>query len=210
MGLSLEYFKNISGLELRQMTDQELRVVLQNIAMHTNARLSQIKKADLSGISKSAYNLTKNYPKGLSSKGAKRGDLFKQIKAGQRFLKGTTSTVSGTRKMTKKILNTVGIDEGKTEKDTTAIYTNIFGRDFWEIYRRVAEENKSFKDESDKLIQAVIDVYEDYKGSEDDKKSKEKYISDVVEKARDHYNNKYGAGVSFASDEDLAQKYKRR
>lgn len=210
MGLSLEYFKNIPGIELRQMTNEELKIVLQNVAMHTNARLSQIKRADLLGISKSAYNLTKNYPKGLSSKGAKRGDLLKQIKAGQRFLKGKTSTVSGTRKMMKKMLNIAGIEEGETKEDTKSTYENIYGHDFWEIYRKLLEENKSFKDDSDKLIQAVVDIYEDYKGSENDKKSKESYITDMVQKARDHYNNIYGAGVSFASDEDLANKYKRR
>ena len=205
MGLSLEYFKNIPGIELKQMTDKELKIVLQNIAMHTNARLAQIKKAGLLDISKSAYNLSANYPNGLSSKGAKRGDLLKQIKAGQRYLKGATSTVSGTRKMMRNMLNTAGIKEDKNGKNMKDTFTSLFGPDFWNIYRKLAEENKSYKDDSEGLIQAISDVYEENK----DEDTKEEYISNMLNKARDRYNNEH-AGVQFASDEDLANKYKRR
>lgn len=220
MGLSLEHFKNISGKELRKMTNQELKTVLQNIAMHTNARLSQLERAGLSKVSRASYNMLDNYPQGLSSKDATRNQMIKQIKAGQRYLKGKTSTVSGTKNMMENILNMVGVEVDKKgrvyNKDideyetTTDAFKNYFGSDFWKIVRKLEEENESFKTNSEGLIQAVYDIYDDYKGDEEDKDSKEAYISSMMKKAEEQYNDKYGSGLQYASDEDLANKYKRR
>lgn len=206
MGLKLEDFVKIPGVELRQMDTNELKVVLQNIALHTNARISQLKRAELEHISKAGDVFLTSYPQGLSNKKAEsRTDLIRQIKAGQRFLSGSTSTVRGTKKMIKNILDKANV---KYDKNTAIDeYIKKFGSDFWEIYRKLSEESASYKEDSDGLIQAVNDIMEDKK----DKKDNENEIDELVEKARTRYNElKVGDDIDFVSNEDLSKKYSRK
>lgn len=202
MGLTLDYYKNINGVELREMNTDQLKRTLQQIAMHTNSRISQLKKQNLEKISRGASSLLLYYPQGLSGKGiTDRNTLIKRIVAGQTFLKGTTSTVSGTRKMMRKLLKLVGEEEIASD-EMVENYLRKFGSDFWEIYRKLAEESGSYKEDSEGLIQSISDVMEENNKVD---------ISEMIDKARERYhNNEIGEDIEFESSEDLAQIYRRR
>lgn len=207
MGYNLEHYKNISGVELRQMTTQELKLTLQQIAMHTNSRISQIKRSGVEPASKAANALLKNYSNGLTSKGDQtRSQLIKQIKAGQKFLNSKTSTVSGTRNMMYTMLDIIGADYAEYKNDAMAFIAK-FGNDFWDVYNRLAEENPEYKEDSEGLIQAVDDIMEEK--PEDIKR--EEWLYSLLDKARKKYiKMKYGDDIEFESSEDLAKVYRRR
>lgn len=215
MGLKLEDYRQIPGVELRAMTTKELKKTLSQVAKHTNARLSRLQKAELEHISKSGDVLLTSYPHGLSGKGiTNRNDLIRQITAGQRFLSGSTSTVRGTKKMIKNILDKANVQYDKGT--VTDKYIKQFGSDFWEIYRKLSEVEKSYKEDSDGLIQAVNDVMEkkeDKETNEDEieKELNEDEIDDLVNKAKKRYEDaKVGNDIDFVSDEDLSKKYSRK
>ena len=157
--------------------------------------------------SRAANTLLSSYSNGLTSKGDQtRSQLIKQIKAGQKFLSSKTSTVSGTRDMMHRMLDIIGADYNEYKNDVMA-FANKFGNDFWDIYKRLAEEDSSYAEDSEGLIQAVEDVME----AKPEDIRKEEWLSSLIDKAREKYiKMKYGDDIEFASSEDLAQIYRRR
>lgn len=157
----IDYLDQIDGLKLRSMTNEQLKVTLQNVAMHTNLRAKRLEKAGLAGMSKSYMLLHDRTGKALprlSSKGASRFDMMRQIKMGKQFLLGQTSTVSGTRKMINKVFE--AMSAGVPEEERSEIQEALKDPDFWSLLREIEELIGWGKAQSGDLIQETFIEYQ--------------------------------------------------
>lgn len=160
-----EQLSQLTGLNLRRMTTEELKINMQTVAMHTNRRLRALEKSGIVGQSK-AYDVLQQKigtpaPK-LTSKGKTRQELIKEIKMGVNFLQSKTSTVAGTRERIGKIkdllLEDMKGDERSKKEKVAEIESILNNKDFWSLYREIEEILYYF--DSDDLLQEVRKVYD--------------------------------------------------
>ena len=160
--------KKISGIDIKNMSEQQLRITLQNVSMHVHSRMKQIEKAGLQNISKSYQKIKSQFPDGISTKGKTEAEMRKALKAGVQYLNNQTGTVQGTRLWMRNVLNALESSEFEEQdsysydelKEAEEIFNDsiLDDPDFWKLYRRTESSHKRLT--STDLLQEVYDEYE--------------------------------------------------
>lgn len=185
MGFKIDYYKELTYQDIRGMSEEKLKITLQNISMHVNSRISQLKRSGMLGYSK-AYSVLMERTGGekLTSKGDKdRNELMKSIKWGINYLNSETGTVSGARWYKWKIETILDIDEDDIEAQQR-LYNLINQPNFWELYRKLEEDVGAYYNSED-IVQAVYDELEQMSRDETKLERLERLMNIEAEKLPD-------------------------
>ena len=145
--MTVEYIKDLRGIDLNKMSDDQLQRLVQTTAMHVNGRMKALYKANLAHRSLAYQQINTNGGE-LSSKGKSRGELLREFKRGQQYLKSKTGTVSGTRDYMKNIYEAatgenVDITKRAVQKELNSKFTDLEvktgGLSIWEIVDKARE-----------------------------------------------------------------------
>lgn len=199
--LKLSEIKGLTGLDIRALSDIQLRQALHTATLQVHTRQRQLERAGLQNISKAYDTLRRKYPGGISQKGVtSRGQLERMLKAGIHYLNSQTGTVSGTRAFMRKVY---GIVEGEDEadklkdKDIEKEYKKILEDEkFWEKYRKTQDEYIQL--ESTTVLQTVYDVYT--------KETDESKMSELIEARLTDFELE-DLGITVTSTENLTDDY---
>lgn len=163
--------RELTGLKIKAMSDDELFRTLQTAAMHVHGRMKQIENAGLENYSKAYDIILRKYKdssgkfKGIGPAGKTRFEMERALKDASIYLDSQTGTVTGTRTWMKNVVNAArGLgaygDNRSDLLDAEIVFRSTVlsdEPDFWEFFHKVEEEYGGL--ESNTLIQAVYDTW---------------------------------------------------
>lgn len=206
--------RELTGLKIKAMSDDELFRTLQTASMHVHGRMKQIENAGLENYSK-AYDIIFNKYKdssgnfkGIGPAGKTRGEMERALKDASIYLDSQTGTVTGTRTWMKNIVNAArglgAYGDSRTDLlDAEIVFRSTVlsdDQDFWELYRRTEEEYDGL--DSETLMQAVYDTYTERKGENIEDMMNGNKLKENIQKAEEKE-----LGFSTMSAEEMTAPY---